>query len=130
VEKKSILLVDDEMYFRASLRDVLENEGFHVVEAENGIEAKKLLEDMVFDIVITDILMPEMDGLELLVGLRSRNLPTRVITMSGGGRLGAELYLRLSGIHDAVHTSLTKPFTIEQMLGAISRAMAAGNGNA
>lgn len=102
-----ILVVDDDAEVRNVVRRTLESAGYAVREAANGAEAIAAAQATLFDLVITDILMPEKDGLETVIHLR-RNMPDlSVIAISGCGN---ELYLR-----DAVGLGATKilakPFT-------------------
>src|SRR5215467_10255520 len=79
-----ILIVDDDQFVRSLLRAVLEHQGYSVIEAESGAEGLQAYQTQPTDVVITDIQMPGMDGLEMSIQLQ-RAFPTaRIIAMSGG----------------------------------------------
>ncbi|MEO5348063.1 MAG: response regulator [Magnetococcus sp. YQC-3] len=115
----SILIVDDDVEFRALLRAYLESDGHEVYEAVDGKEAALLYRVHLPDMVITDIFMPEQDGLELIMELKVRFPVVKVIAMSGGSRgLAARPSLRMTRLLGAVQ-QLEKPFTKEQVLAAV-----------
>ena len=80
----SILIIDDDLDFRETFRDVLELAGFEVVAAEDGEAAMVALEQHGVSLVITDILMPGMDGIDVIHAIRQRNPGLKVIAISGG----------------------------------------------
>src|SRR5215831_7102565 len=81
-----ILVIDDEDPIRRLLRAALEQRGHQVVEARQGKEALDLHRSQPVELVITDILMPEKDGLEVIMALRREAPQLKVIAISGGGR--------------------------------------------
>ena len=118
VEIHSILVVDDDPNILRLTQLCLKRLGYAVAVASSGKEAIGLLRRENVDLVITDIVMPEMDGFELLgaLGEKFPNLP--VIAMSGGGQLSAETYLKMApGFHTA--GTLYKPFNAEGLSRAI-----------
>jgi len=111
---KKMLIVDDVNDLRIGLVDIFNNEGFEVYEAENGNEAMKIIDATAIDILVTDILMPEMDGIELTKAAK-RKLPNlRTIAISGGGRQLKSSqdidYLKQSKTLAGVDEILKKPF--------------------
>src|SRR5262245_55566973 len=126
-----ILISDDEQDTRLVLREILEEAGFRVEEATNGAEALKLCRIMPMDLIITDLFMPEKDGLEFLMELRRRNRLLPVIAISGGGHLFSKAEA-LSVAQDLGATAiLNKPFTCEEILRVVrSSLLAAKAGNA
>lgn len=88
-----LLLVDDDEDVRYALGKYLRRAGNEVVEAGDGKVALSLLENDTFDVLVTDIVMPEADGIELLLTVRQRMPDLPVIAISGGGRLGSFDYL-------------------------------------
>jgi len=120
---KIILLVEDDKLYRDFLKTILEDESYSIVEASNGIEALDKMKESSFDLVITDILMPEMDGLEMLVKMREGNIETKVIAISGGGanvHPGSFLYAsKILG----VSATLTKPFNNEELIALIKEVI-------
>lgn len=85
--KKSILIIDDETIIRSSFKYYLEDNNFSVMEAENGKEGFQLFKEKHPDIVLTDLRMPEMDGLEVLRKCTEINPDTPVVVISGTGRI-------------------------------------------
>ena len=117
-----ILVVEDDAVIRRMLSGILVKMGHEVAAAGDGVEALRLLGTAPFDVVITDLIMPEMDGLELIRELRKRNSPQKIIAMSGGGRNSAADYLDIAMMLSA-GTTLKKPFTVNAVADAISRVM-------
>ena len=102
---------------------MLEQGGHQVTVAGNGREGEKRLAQGVFDLVITDVLMPERDGLEFLSAVRRSHPGMRVIAMTGGGHLSAGKYLKIArGL--GARSLLEKPFRQEQLLAAVASALA------
>lgn len=120
----SILVVDDEETLRRVMTIVLEKAGHRVLSAASGSEALSLLARQTVDLVISDIVMPETDGIELVQEIRTLYPKIRVISMSGGGNfLTAALCLKLA---DQMGASgiLSKPFTPDQLLASVEQALA------
>ena len=112
---KSVLVVDDDPSIRALIRLYLESAGYAVIEAGDGKRAMAALDGQPVDLVILDIFMPEMDGLEVLQALRERCRTCRVMAISGGSaKIGMDLlhHATIFGA-DAV---LEKPFGAETLL--------------
>jgi CheY-like chemotaxis protein len=120
-----ILLVDDNDAIRTVLRRLLARSGFDVVEARNGVEALAAHRAQPADIVVTDLIMPEKEGLETILELRRMQPRLRIIAMSGGGRVRAQDYLKLAAALGASRT-LAKPFSEAELLKAIQDLLAAG----
>jgi len=106
---KKILLVDDEAAIRSMVSIVLKREGRSFVEACNGTEAQALLVADSYDLVISDVIMPDCDGIELIMSIRRKQPDVPVIVMSGGGRVQANHYLNLAEKLGAVRV-FEKPF--------------------
>jgi DNA-binding NtrC family response regulator len=113
-----ILVVDDDTNFRQMLAQTLERAGYRVVEAEDGNVAIKACEVEVPGLVITDIIMPEKEGLETIQELRAKYPEVNIIAMSGGGRISPDSYLPLAKGLGAVKT-LQKPFRREEVIKAV-----------
>jgi CheY-like chemotaxis protein len=120
----SILLVDDHAEFLAVQQELLENAGHTVVTATDGFKALAMVDAGRFDLVITDIIMPNKEGIETIMEIRRRYPSLKVIAMSGGGRVGAMSYLELAEKLGAIH-SLEKPFNEATLLKAIDIALKA-----
>ena len=114
-----ILLVDDEEELRTMLKIVLESAGHEVEVAGNGQEAVENYSRHPADLVVTDIVMPEKEGIETIVQLRKRYPNVKIIAMSGGGgRPGAQNYLEMAKKLGANH-ALPKPFSKSVFLDAV-----------
>jgi CheY-like chemotaxis protein len=118
----SILIAEDEPAVRAMVRTVLESAGFVVEGAKDGAEAAALLAGHRFDLLLTDILMPVSDGLELIISTRRIRPDLPIIAMSGGGPFAADHYL-LVARSMGVKALLAKPFTRAELLSAIEGAI-------
>jgi CheY-like chemotaxis protein len=119
----SILVVDDEPGIRELLCLMLEAAGHTVVSAEDGVQAPKVLAAQPIQVVITDLLMPERDGLEFITEVRKKFPAVKIIAMSGGGHIARDSYLRIAKNFGA-HVLLEKPFSQSGVLGAIEAVMA------
>ena len=114
----SILVVDDEPALRDILSRVLTDAGHRVVGAGNGKEASKALSSGAFDIVLTDVIMPEKDGMQVISELRKKFPLVRIIAMSGGGHVSRDQYLKIAkGL--GAHAVLEKPFANQQLLATV-----------
>ncbi len=113
-----ILVMDDDEQIRKVMRQVLEREGHQVVLALNGKEGIALHLDQPVDLVVTDIIMPELEGIATIMELRRTTPDLKVIAMSGGGAVDAKDYLRLAKMAGA-RLTLTKPIRLEQLREAV-----------
>jgi CheY-like chemotaxis protein len=118
----SILLVDDDDQFRTMLSEVLTDAGYQVQEASNGQQALKLYESQPTDLVITDLVMPEKEGLEMIVEFRQLYSGAKIIAMSGGGRGGSQATLKMARAFGAQRV-LAKPFSHQEILEAVSQVL-------
>lgn len=120
---KRVLLVDDMGGIRRSVAHLLKQAGFDVYEAENGAEALRQLKNGQYELVITDILMPEVDGSEVIQWLRSAHQPCKVIAMSGGGSQSTadQALEKARTMADAI---LMKPFARNELMSAVNRLVA------
>lgn len=113
-----ILIIDDDDQLLRMLRKALELSGHDVVAAENGKDGMKLLRENPTDLIISDIVMPEMDGLEILMQLR-REVPRVPLIAISGGVPGTELdTLEIAKRLGAART-LKKPFALSEMIQAV-----------
>ncbi len=119
----SILVVDDEPELRELIQLVLRGAGHAVVGAADGREAAQMIASQPFDIVMTDLIMPERDGLEFIAEVRAKYPNVRVIAMSGGGHIARDSYLRIAQGFGA-HAILEKPFENREVFSAIESALA------
>jgi two-component system response regulator AtoC len=109
---KSILVIDDEPNMRHMLTTVLKKAGYDVTDAANGAEGLSLLEDRVFDLVLCDVRMPEMDGLAFLRHIADRGVETTTIVMSAYGSIDTAVEAMKLGAADYV----SKPFKPDEIL--------------
>jgi CheY-like chemotaxis protein len=116
---KRILLVDDNDAFRRLLGRTLELAGYEIQTAAEGSAALKLFQQQLFDLVITDLIMPGKEGLETIIELHRLKPRMKIIAMSGGGRSDAGEYLPMAqGL--GANLTLTKPFSEQEILEAIT----------
>jgi CheY-like chemotaxis protein len=120
---KTILVIDDEPFMLELVRKILEAAHYQVVtatSADAGLESYRLHSP---DLVITDLIMPEKDGLEAIQDLRRLNPAVRIVAISGGGRSGYANALPAAKAFGALET-LRKPFPPDVLLAAVTRALA------
>jgi len=120
-----ILIIDDEPGVLKVLREILEGVGHSVTEARDGEAALRQFEGKPADLVVTDIFMPGMDGIELMVNIRKTLPDARVLAMSGGGLLSRDQALSDAVLLGADHI-LEKPFSKDEVLEAVNRTLPPG----
>jgi YesN/AraC family two-component response regulator len=114
-----ILIIDDDDMFRAMLRKMLEEAGYNDIEdADDGNIGVKLFRQHPFDLVITDIIMPNKEGIEMIMELRKDYPRIKIIAVSGGGRTGPQDYLKLAS-HLGANRTLEKPFKRSELIDAV-----------
>jgi DNA-binding NtrC family response regulator len=118
----SILLVDDDEQLRSMLRRALLRTGYQVHEAGNGRQALNLLAEASVQAVVTDIIMPDMEGIELILELRRSRPELPIVAMSAGGRIGPDSYLYLAERSGATRT-IAKPFSIGPFLELVGEVL-------
>ncbi|MHB0914679.1 MAG: response regulator [Thermoleophilia bacterium] len=114
-----ILVVDDEAVIRDVCSQVLENLGYLVVTAGSGREALRLVSEDSFDVVVTDIMMPDMSGLELLEIIKRTSLEIQPVVITGLGTFEMATQADRLGAREFV----VKPFTPDELGDAVSKAM-------
>jgi CheY-like chemotaxis protein len=114
-----ILLIEDDNDLRKMLLKLLEREGYEVVEASNGKEALNMVTYLLPDLVITDIIMPEQDGIGTINQLKKLSKNIKIIAISGGGRMLSEDYLNIAQLLGASYT-FSKPFDNNALLEKVS----------
>lgn len=115
---EKILVVDDESEIRELLADLLKRKGLEVETAENGIKGLKLLEEHSFDMVITDMKMPGMTGMEVLKRIKEVSPQTLVILMTAYGTIENAV----EAMREGAFTYLIKPFSLESLMATIEKA--------
>lgn len=121
-----ILVVEDDADVREMLVDILEPEGYTVSVAENGVEAVKAIEEDTFDLIITDIVMPEKDGLSTILQTKKENKNIKIIAISGGDRsFTGSSYLQFAE-NIGVERTFHKPFERKEFLQAVKEVLSSG----
>ena len=113
-----ILIIDDEQQIRSMLKLMLERDGHEVAEAPDGNEAIRLYRQNPADLIITDLIMPNQDGIGMIIALKKEFPDVKIIAMSGGGLNKPEGYLKGAKKLGAACT-LTKPIDRDEMLRAV-----------
>jgi DNA-binding response OmpR family regulator len=114
----SILIVDDESEIREMLEMMLGNAGYETESVSNGEEAVNKFKEKNYDLLITDVVMPEKDGVAAMLELRSSLPGIKIIAMSGGGVIPPETYLEVAAKLGASKT-FTKPLNTRELLNAV-----------
>lgn len=117
---KTILIVDDEKHYPMILAEVLQEEGYACFTASSGVEALDIFENEFVDLVLTDVKMPGMDGIELLSRIKEINPDAPVIVMTAYGSVEKAV----EAMQEGAYTFITKPFENETLLTHISKALA------
>jgi CheY-like chemotaxis protein len=117
---KRILFVDDNQPFRISFSRILEKSGYEVEQAEDGRIGLRKFRENPPDLVICDLIMPDVEGLETMRGIHEMDKGMKILAISGGGRVNALDYLKVAQMMGAVVT-LAKPFTSEELIGAVEK---------
>ena len=112
-----ILLIDDEDKFRSVIRQVLVNAGYEVVEASNGAEGIRHFYQKPADMIITDIIMPEKEGIETIIELKKAFPHVKLVAMSGGGWYGTDIDFDMARRLGA--RTLDKPFALQDLLDVV-----------
>lgn len=116
---KRILLVEDDELLRAYLKQKLEREGYFVSEAPDGLDAMKLLKDSEFDLLLSDIIMPDKDGVETIADVKRLRPNIRIIAMSGGDKATHAWQKLIDAKKVGADYILIKPFSGEKLLETI-----------
>ena len=119
---EKILIMDDCGDFRALIRDILVEAGYEVLEAADGNEGLQLYLRNPVSVVIIDMLMPNKDGIETIMELRKASSPTKIIAVSGGGRVPSDDYLSMARTAGADYT-IIKPIDPDSLLSTISQIL-------
>ena len=120
----NILLVDDNAGLLKMQAEFLRSAGYVVTTAANGKEALRLTQEQAFDLVVTDLVMPEKEGIETIIELRRKIPAMKIIAMSGGGRGDAKDYLIVAQKLGAAKT-LAKPFSGKELVEAVASVLSA-----
>jgi CheY-like chemotaxis protein len=133
---QNILVVDDELDVRDSLKRVLDRAGYLVRTVANAVDAITELERSPADLVITDIIMPKLDGVQAIEMIRKAFPTIRIIAISGGGNFGISAYkpaaitttaYLASAQNAGAHLVLTKPFEAVELIRAVEKVLGVGH---
>jgi CheY-like chemotaxis protein len=119
-----ILVIDDNVVVRNTLVQILESEGYEVVSAEDGRRGLTVYRSEKPDLVITDIIMPEKEGIETIRDIRGLSPDAKIIAISGGGRIGSTDFLKIArqlGASDV----LAKPLDPDHFVSVVRDRLAA-----
>lgn len=117
-----ILVVDDNPRLRGAVEKMLERDGHTTQLAGDGKAALRLAETAVPDLVLTDMYMPDADGIETITGLKRTCPSARIVAMSGGGYLAQDSILAVARSLGA-HAILMKPFSHAELIAAVDEAL-------
>ncbi len=118
--KINVLVVDDEASMRKLIRAMLETSGYQVIEADSGNEALDKCKQHSIDIIITDLVMAGLNGIDLILALKEQHSVIPIIAISGGGGISGRFdYLEISSLLGA-SSVLKKPFDKAQLLSTIA----------
>ncbi|WP_347273997.1 response regulator [Candidatus Kuenenia sp.] len=117
--KKKILLVDDEETLRWALQNTLLDDGYDVEDTNDSVEALEMAKKRRYDLVISDLTMPAMNGVQLIAEIKKANPSTRAIIMTGYGSTEAVI----EAMHTGVSDFITKPFKLEHMKKVIRKVL-------
>ncbi|ERP31578.1 response regulator [Chitinivibrio alkaliphilus] len=119
--QQRILVIEDDPLILTIMEKLLGN-SYDVVTMEDGQKALELFSQERFDLVITDIIMPQVEGMEIIMTIREQNKDIPLIAISGGGRIEAERYLDLAKELE-VDCTLKKPFDNEQLIEMVTNLL-------
>ncbi len=119
---QSILVIDDEEHLREAMRFTLEEEGYAVVDAENGRAGIDIYRQSPTDLIITDIIMPDYEGMETILAFKREFPESRIIAMSGREQSGPVSFLSMAQKLGAGQT-LNKPFRRAELLSAVREVL-------
>ena len=120
-----ILVIDDDSAARDTIVQVLEDGGYEVTSAEDGRVGLASFRRAPPDLVITDIIMPEKEGIQTITEMRGERPDTKIIAISGGGRIGNTDFLRIAR-HLGAMDVIPKPFDPDDLLSCVGRCLQTG----
>jgi len=117
-----VLIIDDDEQIRVLLQQMMEWAGFEVLVAENGKIAMQMQSRQPADLVITDLIMPEQEGLETISRLKKDYAGIKIIAISGGGRIGPEAYLP-AALELGADLVFSKPFDVQEVVNSVKELL-------
>jgi len=117
-KRRLALVIDDDLTLLSAISGWLEDEGYQVMGATDGQQGLAKFERAAADIVVTDLIMPEREGVETIMAIKALKPATPILAISGGGRIGADEFLKLAkGL--GADAALAKPFRRADLLAAV-----------
>jgi DNA-binding response OmpR family regulator len=123
---KKVLVIDDDPIMCETIRDILQYENYEVKTAANGYEGITMLASEFFDLVVTDVLMPDKDGIEVILEVKKKYPNVKILAVSGGGYITAEHYLKMACDLGA-GASVMKPFDIDVLVNEVNNLLGKTN---
>ncbi|MCL7488590.1 MAG: response regulator [Desulfobulbaceae bacterium] len=117
-----VLIIDDDEQIRVLLQQMMQWAGFEVLVAENGKVAMQMQSRQPADLVITDLIMPEQEGLETISRLKKEYPGIKIIAISGGGRIGPEAYLP-AALELGADKVFSKPFDVQEVVATVKELL-------
>ncbi|MDH3349639.1 MAG: response regulator [Desulfobulbaceae bacterium] len=121
-----VLIIDDDEQMRILLRQIMEWRGYDVSEAENGKVGVRIQRDTPAELIVTDLIMPEQEGLETIRTIKNEFPGVKIVAISGGGRIGPDAYLPAARELGADRV-FSKPFDIGELVEAVEELFAVSN---
>lgn len=118
----NILLVDDEPLVSDTLSSAMRSKGHTVIAAANGVEGLQRFAECSFDLIVTDIMMPDKEGIEMIREMRRQKSDLKIIAISGGGRTGNMRFLKMAKDFGAMAT-LQKPIRLADLLTVLEDSL-------
>ena len=122
VEKKRILVIEDDADSLFATKKIISGAGYNVETAHDGVAGMECFDKFKFDLVITDMIMPNKEGTEVISEIRKKDPHVKIIAVSGGGYIASEFYLRVAKKLKA-DLALHKPFSPNDLLAAMDSLM-------
>src|SRR3989338_205484 len=119
MNRGKVFVIDDELNIRSTVKEALEEEGHEVVCYESPVRALEAMEQASPDLIVTDLVMPEMDGLELIKRTKTIDPEVNVVVITGD----ASLESAIGAIRTGASDYLVKPFKIADLLGVVKKAL-------
>jgi DNA-binding response OmpR family regulator len=119
---KTILVIDDDPIMRDTIRDILQAEGYNIIIASNGKEGMAHMGNKTIELILTDVLMPEKDGIEVIMETKLKHPLVKILAISGGGYISGENYLKMARDLGA-NASVIKPFDIDDLVAEVNRLL-------
>ena len=116
----NLLIIDDDIFFRELLKDILIEYPVQLYEASNGEEGLDILKQEPIHVVITDIIMPEKEGLESIIEIIQKYPGVKILAVSGGGSDGSVHYLEMAKSLGA-HETMAKPFSQNELIEKLNK---------